>query len=128
MREVLLSPVCAAITFWDGMNRLVGDLVLPPWEGPHPVAVFVDGYGPGGRDQGTWQQRLAAAGIASLAYDKPGCGESTGDWTRQTLEDRGGGVDPARRSGADRHRRADDRRRKRARDHPAGLDAAAYGL
>lgn len=88
MREVLLSPVCAAITFWDGMNRLVGDLVLPPWEGPHPVAVFVDGYGPGGRDQGTWQQRLAAAGIASLAYDKPGCGESTGDWTRQTLEDR----------------------------------------
>lgn len=62
--------------------------MLPPWEGPHPVVVFVDGYGPGGRKQGTWQTRLAAAGIASLAYDKPGCGESTGDWVEQTLEDR----------------------------------------
>jgi pimeloyl-ACP methyl ester carboxylesterase len=85
---VLLAPVRTALAFWHGMNRLVGDLVMPPWEGPHPVAVFVDGYGPGGRDQGTWPQRLAAAGIASFAYDKPGCGESTGDWTLQTLQDR----------------------------------------
>lgn len=85
---VLLAPVRTTLDFWHGMNRLVGDLVMPPWEGPHPVAVFVDGYGPGGRDQGSWPQRLAAAGIASFAYDKPGCGESTGDWTVQTLQDR----------------------------------------
>jgi uncharacterized protein len=85
---VLLTSVRTPISFQDRGNRLVGDLVLPPWEGPHPGAVFVNGYGPGGRDQGTWQERLAAAGIASLAYDKPGCGESTGDWTRQTLGDR----------------------------------------
>lgn len=88
IRNVLLAPVRTTISFWNGMNRLVGDLVLPPWGGPHPVAVFVDGYGPGGRDQGTWPQRLAAAGIASLAYDKPGCGESTGDWSLQSLPDR----------------------------------------
>lgn len=83
------------VTFWHGMNRLVGDLMLPPWDGPHPVAVFVDGYGPGGRDQGTWPQRLAAAGIASLAYDKPGCGQSSGDWTVQTLQDRAAEVQVA---------------------------------
>ncbi len=88
IRKVLLAPVRVTVSFWNGMNRLVGDLVLPPWEGPHPLAVFVDGYGPGGRDQGTWPQRLAGAGIASLAYDKPGCGESTGDWSSQTLQDR----------------------------------------
>lgn len=88
MHGVLLAPVRTVISFWNGMNRLVGDLVLPPWPGSHPVAIFVDGYGPGGRDQGTWPQRLAAAGIASLAYDKPGCGESTGDWSLQTLPDR----------------------------------------
>ncbi len=88
MHEVLLAPVQTAISFWNGMNRLVGDLVLPPWAGPHPVAIFVDGYGPGGRDQGSWPQRLAAAGIASFAYDKPGCGDSTGDWSVQTLPER----------------------------------------
>lgn len=88
IRDVLLAPVRAPLAFWHGMNRLVGDLVLPPWNGPHPVALFVPGYGPGGRDQGTWPQRLAAAGIASFAYDKPGCGESTGDWTQQTVQDR----------------------------------------
>jgi pimeloyl-ACP methyl ester carboxylesterase len=85
---VRLAPVRTPISFWDGVNRLVGDLVLPPWEGPHPVVLFVDGYGPGSRDRGTWQTRFAAAGIASLAYDNPGCGESTGDWAEQTLEDR----------------------------------------
>lgn len=88
IRDVLLAPVRTTLAFWHGMNRLVGDLVMPPWDGPHPVTLFVDGYGPGGRDQGTWPQRLAAAGIASFAYDKPGCGESTGDWTLQSLRDR----------------------------------------
>jgi pimeloyl-ACP methyl ester carboxylesterase len=88
IRDVLLAPVRTTLAFWHGMNRLVGDLVVPPWDGPHPVALFVPGYGAGGRDQGTWPQRLAAAGIASFAYDKPGCGESTGDWTLQTLQDR----------------------------------------
>lgn len=77
-----------AISFWHGMNRLVGDLVVPPWPGPHPGVVIVEGAGPGGRQQGTWPERLAAAGIASFAYDKPGCGESTGDWRMQSLDDR----------------------------------------
>jgi pimeloyl-ACP methyl ester carboxylesterase len=72
------------------MDRLVGDLVLPPWQGPHPVVVFVHDQGPGVRGEGTWQQRLAAAGIASFLYDRPGCGESTGDWTMQTMPDRTG--------------------------------------
>jgi pimeloyl-ACP methyl ester carboxylesterase len=88
IRDVLLAPVRTPLAFWHGMDRLVGDLVLPPWGGPHPVVLFVHGHGPGGRDQGTWPQRLAAAGIASFAYDKPGCGESTGNWTLQTLQDR----------------------------------------
>jgi pimeloyl-ACP methyl ester carboxylesterase len=66
--------------------------------------VFVEGSGPGGRDLGSWPVRLAAAGFASLAYDKPGSGASTGDWTRQSLTDR------ARETLAavDRVRRRDD--------------------
>ncbi len=32
--------------------------------------------------------RFAGAGFAFLAYDRPGSGESTGDWRAMTLQDR----------------------------------------
>jgi hypothetical protein len=34
------------------------------------------------------RQHFAAHGYAALSYDKPGVGESTGDWTKQTFHDR----------------------------------------
>jgi uncharacterized protein len=85
---MLFEPCVQELSFAHRGDRLVGDLVLPPWPGPHPGVVFVEGSGPGGRDQGPWPTRLAAAGFASLAYDKPGSGASTGDWTGQSLTDR----------------------------------------
>jgi uncharacterized protein len=85
---MLFVPVVEELAFTRGSDRLVGDLHRPPWPGPHPAVVFVEGSGPGGRDLGDWPLRLAAAGFASLAYDKPGSGASTGDWTRQSLADR----------------------------------------
>lgn len=85
---VLFEPVTAEFSFDHDGAELVGDLVQPPWPGPYPTVVFVEGSGPGGRDQGSWPTRLAAAGFASLSYDKPGSGASTGDWTRQTITDR----------------------------------------
>ncbi|MDG4801142.1 alpha/beta hydrolase [Micromonospora sp. WMMD980] len=97
---MLFRPKSAELSFRHGDDVLVGDLVRPPWPGPYPAVVFVEGSGPGGRDQRDWQTRLAAAGFASLAYDKPGSGASTGDWTRQSLTDRAGetlaGVDALR--------------------------------
>lgn len=84
----LFAPTVTEFSFHHGTDRLVGDLVLPPWPGPAPAVVFVEGSGPGGRDQRDWATRLAGAGFASLAYDKPGSGASTGDWTRQSLRDR----------------------------------------
>jgi pimeloyl-ACP methyl ester carboxylesterase len=33
-------------------------------------------------------EAFARRGIASLSWDKPGLGDSTGDWTAQTMEDR----------------------------------------
>lgn len=85
---MLFEPVVEEMTFTHQRNHLVGDLVVPPWPGPHPAVVFVEGSGPGGRYLRSWPTRLAAAGFASFAYDKPGSGASTGDWTRQTLTDR----------------------------------------
>ncbi|MFI2713740.1 alpha/beta hydrolase family protein [Micromonospora sp. NPDC018662] len=85
---MLFAPRTAELSFRHGDDVLVGDLLRPPWPGPYPAVVFVEGSGPGGRDQREWQTRLAAAGLASLAYDKPGSGASTGDWTRQSMTDR----------------------------------------
>ncbi|MBB5867010.1 pimeloyl-ACP methyl ester carboxylesterase [Allocatelliglobosispora scoriae] len=85
---MIFQPGKAELAFTGAGNRLVGDVVTPPWPGPHPGVVFVEGSGPGGRDLGDWPVRLAAAGLASLAYDKPGSGASTGDWTTQSLDDR----------------------------------------
>jgi len=58
---------------------LGGKLVLPAGKGPFPAAVFVTGSDPDTRE--AWQleaRALAAAGVASLLYDKRGVGESAG--------------------------------------------------
>ncbi|ENQ3107799.1 alpha/beta fold hydrolase [Bacillus cereus] len=50
--------------------------------GDGPVnATYDDGYLP------LWEE-LAKKGYASLAWDKPGIGKSTGDWLNQSMEDR----------------------------------------
>lgn len=83
-----LEPVTIETTFTHGADRLVGDLVAPSAAASGILVVFVEGSGPGGRDQGRWPDGLATHGIASLAYDKPGSGMSTGSWTTQSIGDR----------------------------------------
>jgi uncharacterized protein len=91
-------------------TQLTGAVRRPQGGGPHAAVAFVDGSGPAERDG--WDDEaevLAAAGFASLAWDKPGCGGSDGDWRDQSLQDRADealaavaclaaqeGVDPAR--------------------------------
>lgn len=62
---------------------LVGDLKLPEGIGPHPLVLFVHGDGPNNRTAGgTYtpiMKRMASAGYATFAWDKPGTGESTGE-------------------------------------------------
>jgi cephalosporin-C deacetylase-like acetyl esterase len=60
---------------------LAGTLHLParPAPGPMPLAVFIQGHGPNGRyGFAVLIKRLNAEGIAALAYDKRGIGQSTG--------------------------------------------------
>ena len=87
-----MTPV-RGILFTSGTETIAGDLVLPDGEGPHPALLTVAGTGPQNR-YGDWVEpdgtirlnprhrwvgeRLAAAGIAQLRYDKRGVGESTG--------------------------------------------------
>jgi pimeloyl-ACP methyl ester carboxylesterase len=77
------------VTFENQGTRLTGSFRRPAGGGPHPGVAFVDGSGPAERDG--WDdeaEALAAAGFASLAWDKPGCGGSAGDWRDQSLQDR----------------------------------------
>ena len=83
------------MAFSYGDAEIVGDLHLPPAAtstAPVPAVVTVHGSGPmSGEHARNWEDigsRLTAAGVAVFGYDKPGCGESGGDWTRLTFADR----------------------------------------
>ncbi len=98
MLAVLLTAAAAGcggsldgreITWRNGDVELVGTLVVPDGEGPHPLAVFVGGSGCVPRSHRMTREHaseLAARGLAVFAYDKRGCGESGGDWRDVPLE------------------------------------------
>jgi pimeloyl-ACP methyl ester carboxylesterase len=79
------------VSFRSGGNTLHGVLVLPKTRGPHPAVAFV--HGSGSLDRNDWRshpalrEHLARHGIASLCWDKPGVGASSGDWTQQSFHD-----------------------------------------
>jgi pimeloyl-ACP methyl ester carboxylesterase len=77
------------IVFYSGPFKVVGDLKLPEGSGPHPVIVFVHGDGPNDRIAGgTYlpiMERMARAGYATFAWDKPGTGESTGQFDHSRI-------------------------------------------
>ena len=68
------------VAFRNGNVRLVGTLYTPRGGGPHPAVVIVHGSGPETRGEYAFYAKLFARnGIAALAYDKRGAGESTGE-------------------------------------------------
>jgi len=81
------------IEFISGTNKLRGTLILPKGhKEPFPVVVFVHGDGAMPYDlygyyHSIWEQ-LASHGIASFSWDKPGVGDSEGNWLSQDMDDR----------------------------------------
>src|SRR5215469_6812476 len=69
------------VHFTSGDITLAGTLVLPEGSQPHPAVVLLHGSGPQTRDlfAARW---FAAEGIAAMAYDKRGVGESGGDFRK----------------------------------------------
>jgi pimeloyl-ACP methyl ester carboxylesterase len=77
------------VKFENHGTQLTGVVRRPAGDGPHAAVAFVDGSGPAERDSFDEEADvLARAGFASLAWDKPGCGDSGGDWRDQSLQDR----------------------------------------
>ena len=80
--------------FESGGNALAATLNLPRREadGGTPLLVFVHGDGELPADAHGYYVpmwgRLARAGVATLAWDKPGVGDSTGNWLHQSMADR----------------------------------------
>jgi pimeloyl-ACP methyl ester carboxylesterase len=71
------------VEFTSGDTRLVGALVVPPGEGPHPAVVLLHGSGRQGMhkwEYRSWADLLARQGLAVLYYDKRGVGSSGGEY------------------------------------------------
>ena len=68
-----------SVRFASGKVNLAGTLVLPEGPGAHPAVVLFHGSGPQARDLFT-ARWFASQGVAALAYDKRGVGESAGDF------------------------------------------------
>jgi len=77
------------ITFYSGDFKIAGELKLPDGIAPHPVILFVHGDGPNSRNSGgsypPVMERMLHAGYATFAWDKPGTGESTGQFNQSHL-------------------------------------------
>lgn len=75
------------VSFRNGEVVLGGTIFLPRRSQPCPGVVMVHGSGPSTRKSFKGVvEHFAARGIAVLAYDKRGTGESGGDWQTATYE------------------------------------------
>lgn len=85
-----LTYVEENISFKNDNTELKGTLILPKKaEKKSPLIVFISGSGCSTRWWGLyWAKELSKIGVASLLYDKRGCGESIGkSWTNSSLDD-----------------------------------------
>jgi pimeloyl-ACP methyl ester carboxylesterase len=84
------------LSFTSSDFQLVGDLRIPRGSPPFPVVLFVHGDGPNDRTAGITyppiMQCMHEAGFATFAWDKPGTGESTGEFGSGILQIQRAGI------------------------------------
>ncbi|KPJ88330.1 MAG: hypothetical protein AMJ53_17010 [Gammaproteobacteria bacterium SG8_11] len=78
------------VRFKSGKFRLVGDLRIPEGEGPHPAIIMVHGSGSATRNGAVPFSPLIEIflrnGYAVFSWDKPGSGESTGQFNNELTQ------------------------------------------
>jgi pimeloyl-ACP methyl ester carboxylesterase len=81
------------ITFQKDHFRIVGELRLPTEDDKHPLVIMVHGDGPAYRTYfAKLKEVMLGAGYATLMWDKPGFGRSTGEFSRDLLRQERAGV------------------------------------
>lgn len=80
------------ITFQSGDFKLVGELRVPEGDTIHPLVIMVHGDGPATRTYfALLKNAMLRAGYATLMWDKPGSGQSTGSLSQENrLAERAG--------------------------------------
>jgi pimeloyl-ACP methyl ester carboxylesterase len=72
--------------FESGQFNVVGELRIPKAEGKFPLVIMVHGSGPARRTSSfTVKKRILRAGYATMMWDKPGSGQSTGEFSQGRL-------------------------------------------
>ena len=91
-RPALAEVIVEAVHFQHGSDLLAGSLYRPDRPGRHPAIALVLGSGNQDRGYGGMGPALgrhfAQHGVLCLTWDKPGVGQSTGDFNTQTFPDR----------------------------------------
>ena len=73
-------------TFESGHFNVVGELRVPSGEGKYPLVIMVHGDGPAYRSYFFALKKIfLRAGCATLMWDKPGFGQSTGEFSEAHL-------------------------------------------
>ena len=76
------------ITFQSNQFRVEGELRMPEEEGRHPLVIMVHGDGPAYRTSfRKLKETMLRAGYATLIWDKPGYGQSKGEFSRNHLRE-----------------------------------------
>jgi pimeloyl-ACP methyl ester carboxylesterase len=79
-----VRPITEELVFESGHFRLVGDLIKASATNRHSVVILVHGDGPIDRNAGGFYlpiiERFLRAGYVVFAWDKPGTGESVGEF------------------------------------------------
>lgn len=92
----VMTPDFREAAFSNGDVDLRGTLYFPPGAKKQlPAIVLAHGSGPASRFAGTWITFFLEQGLAVLAYDKRGVGESGGDWKTSTYLDLANDLDAA---------------------------------
>ena len=92
MLQTMPEPTRQDLSFeWEGLT-LAGSAHFPVSSSPRPAVLMMQGSGPADRDCDGYfppiRDEFLSRQIATFAFDKPGCGASTGDWRDYALEAR----------------------------------------
>jgi pimeloyl-ACP methyl ester carboxylesterase len=81
--ELAANTSVENIAFQCGQFNISGELRIPKDDGKHPLVIMVHGDGAAYRSYFyKVKQSFLRAGYAVLIWDKPGCGESTGEFSK----------------------------------------------